>query len=314
MSSFDKLCWFAERFPELLGPSLVAMLRGTHLFQFPHVPHEVLPKHYSEEEAQFQNDHFVLPFRSVAVEDLSSCILLWDDGPNQTGMSKRRWFIELAPLSSRSAAAWRDGGVEADVRKTLPDEVRARIERAFNFSFGQINVQELKATPADGSWSFAVGGDLIAYHMLDETGSMEIGAELLKNYGVQVAENSIRNAMTAIEELMLFNRPDRFIVRESPAKARKSDSPKIPRSHERDVYTLLRPHEARAKLGIPHPSEGSRVGAKFIGERRRHVRRYPDDPERWPNAHGKTIVVPATWVGPHEAVVGRRKFTIMLDL
>lgn len=311
MSSFDKLCWFAERFPDLLGPSLVQMLRQTHLFRFPHAPHEVLPKSYSEAEAQFQNDYFVLPFRTVAIEDLSSCILLWDDVPDQTGMSKRRWFVELAPLSSASAAAWRDGGIEADVRKSLPTDVRAEIERSFNFSFGQIEVQELKATPSDGSWSFAVGGDLIAYHMLDENGPTRIGMDLLRDYGVQVAENSIRNAMTAIEELMLFNRPDRFIVRESPVRTRDPNSPKIPRSHERDVYTLLRPQEARTKLGLPELTGRS---GRFVGERRRHVRRYPDDPERWPNAHGKTIIVPATWVGPHEAVVGRRKFTIMLDL
>jgi hypothetical protein len=312
MSTFDKLCWFAERFPQLLSPSMASVLRRASLFRFPHVSHEVLPKHYTRDELDFQNEFFHLPFRVVAIEDLTSCVLLWDDKPDQVGLRAKRWFVELASLSSKNAQSWNDGSQEAEARSKLPQASRDRLERAFNFSFGALEVHDVENTGvSETSWRFALAGNLVAYHMLDDDGPMAEGADLLSSYPEGVTSVSLRNAMTGIEELMVFNRPDRFIVRETPAKVRSQDGPKIPRSHERDTYTLLRPQEARSKLGLPEPTGRS---GRFVGERRRHVRRYPDDPERWPNAHGKTVVIPATWVGPHEANVGRRKFSIMLDL
>jgi hypothetical protein len=311
MSAFDKLCWFAEKFPSDVGP-LAQILRQAHLFRFPHVPHESLPKSYTREELDFQREFFVLPFRTIAIEDPTSCVILWDDKPDQTGLTTKRWFVELAPLSMTNARSWNDADREAEMRAALPAHVRARLETAFNFSFGQIEVLQVAVKEeTNDSWQFQMGGQLVTYHMLNEEGPMPEGFELLRDSAYGVTSTALRNAMTALEELMVFNRPDRFIVRERPARVRPADGPKIPRSHERDSYTILHPQEARSKLGLAEPSRG---GAKFVGERRRHVRRYPDDPARWPKAHGKTIVIPATWVGPHEAQVGRRHFSIMLDL
>lgn len=315
MSAFDKLCWFSERLPALLGPSMASVLRKAHLFRFPHVSHEVLPKHYTREELDFQNEFFHLPFRVVAIEDLTSCVLLWDDKPDQVGLKSKRWFVELASLSTERAKSWNDGDQEAQVRAQMPRAVRDRLERAYNFSFGALEVHDVENTgESDVSWRFALAGNLVAYHMLDDDGPMREGADLLHGYAEGVTGVALRNAMTGIEELMVFNRPDRFIVRDTPPRVRKETDPKVPRSHERPNYTLLHPQEARAKLGLPAPAPGPTGGPRFVGERRRHVRRYPDDPVRWPKAHGKVIVVPATWVGPHEATVGRRHYSIMLDL
>lgn len=85
MSYFDKLCWFVERFPQILSPELDQILRSAHLFQFPYVAHEVLPKTFDHEELDFQSKFFVLPFRVIAIEDRSSCVLLWDDEADKIG-------------------------------------------------------------------------------------------------------------------------------------------------------------------------------------------------------------------------------------
>ncbi|MBM3494211.1 MAG: hypothetical protein FJX72_07815 [Armatimonadetes bacterium] len=312
MSTFDRLCWFAERFPDLLSPSLDALLFQTSLFRFPHTAHEVLPKFYTKEELDFQRAYFHLPFRIVAIEDQTSCVILWEEQRDQIGLISKRWFIELASLSAERASSWNDGALETKARAKLPAATRARLEHAHNFSFGMFEVADVENTGAsEQSWRFMLKGSVASYHMLDDNGPMPEGVELLAAYPDIMTTTALRNAMSAVEELMMFNRPDRFIVRETPARARALDAPKIPRAHERPTYTLLHPQEARSKLGIPMPTGR---GGRFIGERRRHVRRYPDDPERWPKAHGKIIVVPATWVGPHEANVGRRHYTIMLDL
>ena len=312
MSAFDRLCWFAERFPEVMGPTMAGILRKAHLFKFPHVPHEVLPRHHSKEELDFQHEFFGLPFRVVAIEDPTSCVLLWDDKPDQSGLGVRRWFIELAPLSMTNARSWNDAEAEAAAREALPKNIRDSLERSYNFSMGAIQVLGTEPSQSEeASWRYALSGDLVMYHMLTDDGPIQQGVEMLEHCGDRVAEASFRNAMTAVEELMVFNRPDRFIVRETPSRVRPADGPKIPRSHERAVYTILHPHEARSKLGLSEPTGRT---LRHVGERRRHVRRYPDDPVRWPNAHGKVIVIPATWVGPHEAQVGRRHYSIMLDL
>lgn len=288
------------------------LLRTANLFRFPHIAHEVLPKQYSEEELRFQQEFFALPFRLVAIEDLTSCILLWDGGPNEVGLERRRWFVELAPLSATAGDTWNTRNEEMKARAALEPAQRARLESAYAFAFGSITVGESLFDDERKTWRFQLNCDLMGYHMLNDDGPMPEGEQILTHYGEELVAMHGRNAMTGIEELMMFNRPDRFIVRETPARVRAADGPKIPRTHERANYTLLHPHEARAKLGLPQPSGGR--GPRFVGERRRHVRRYPEDPDRWPNAHGKTIVVPATWVGPSEAKVGRRHFRIMLDL
>lgn len=317
MSAFDRLCWFAERFPALLGPSLSQMLRQAHLFSFPHVSHDVLPKTFTDEELRFHRDYFVLPFRVVAVEDKTSVVLLWDADPDQVGLCRERFFIELASLSAMQAKTWRDADQEAQARAALPPELRNTFEHSCNFSFGMLKVADIEQHPReDGTLRsrYTMHGQLMSFHILDENGPRPEGIQALAQFPDDTAAMAVRNGMVAIEELMTFNRPDRFIVRETPAKIRDPNGPKVPRSHERPIYTLLHAQEARTKLGVPFPSEGTHSGSRFVGERRRHVRRYPDDPARWPKAHGKTVVIPATWVGPHEAQVGRRHYSIMLDL
>lgn len=309
MSYFDRLCWYAERFPAVLSRELRSMLEAAHLFQFPYVAHEVLPKTFEDLEFDFQSKFFVLPFRVVAIEDRSSCVLLWDDQSEQQGLDVKRWFIELAPLSSVAAKSWNTD--TESVRDSLPEDVRRRVESAWNFSFGWFRVNGTEHV--DGRLRYRLEGGVNAYHMLNQDGVMDEGRAFQTVGGDTLGESFLRNAMAAVEEMMVFNRPDRFIVRETPDKLRAKGGPKIPRTHERPVYTLLHVHDVRQKLDLPLPT-GDRAGGVFVGERRRHVRRYPDDPARWPKMHGKAIVIPATWVGPSEARVGRRTFKIMLDL
>lgn len=85
---------------------------------------------------------------------------------------------------------------------------------------------------------------------------------------------------------------------------------KIPRHHDRPVYTLLTPQAIRQQY-IPRSKvpTGRKVGAH---ERRRHYRTLRSD--RFTRMRGRTIVVPATWVGPSEAVIGNRRYRVMLDL
>lgn len=321
MTAFDKLCWMAERHENVLGSNLLRLLRQSALFSFPYIAHEVLPKAYTAEEIAFQREFFVLPFNVTAIEDKTSCVLLWDDS-GSSGLAVRRFFVEFASLASMHETSpndkreqadqlWRNHEEVARARGELGTDITRVLGESYQLSFGEITVAD------SVQYRYELRGDVFQFVILTDDGVSPLGQIIWDENQQRISEGCLRNAMTAIEELMVFNRPDRFIVRETPARLRDANSIKIPRAHERHVYTLLHPTEIRTRLNLPRPQEAaqsSKAAPKFVGERRRHVRRYPDDASRWPNMHGKSIVIPATWVGPSESVVGRRTYKIMLDL
>ena len=314
---FDRICRLVERCPELFRP-LRPVIEAAHLFHFPHVPGEVLPKNYADDALAFHTEHFVLPFRTVAIEDESSCVVLWDANANAAGLGARRFYFEFAPLSAKHASTWRDAEEEMAHRETMRREDREQLDRLSQVTFGTIwnlgSVPLSEADPRpedpDRNWRYNVETTLIGAWVLNgDDVDMELSAPMMTQHLEGVCAQGARNAITAIEEFMQFNAPDRFILEDRPLKERKK-TPKILRSGDRPLYTLLHPAEIRSKLKLPEPERG---GPRKPHERRRHVRRYPDDIERWPNMHGKSIVIPASWVGPSEATVGKRRYKVLLD-
>lgn len=313
---FDRLARFAERHPDQLA-GLREILDQARLFHFPYSPHEVLPKTYDEETLSFHCEFFALPFRTVAIEDNASCIVLWDDKPDAQGWNERRFFVECAPLDDQHAKAWSNTREDLDARAQMPDYVRKAMQNAMQIAFGV--VYNINPRPKEGvdptqpapisQWRYAVEGDVFAMLIFDGEEAVR-GEELFEQHRAAITPGIVRNAITAIEEMMQLNQPHHFIVEATPIKERRNKAGKILRSPDRPLYTLLTPTEIRRLLQLPEHT-GVKRGSH---ERRRHVRRYPDDPVRWPHAHGKTVVIPATWVGPSEATVKKRHYKVRLDL
>ena len=109
--------------------------------------------------------------------------------------------------------------------------------------------------------------------------------------------------------VMELNTPDRFILEVTPTKTDIRSPKYVPRSHQRSEYILLHPHVIRHYMKTESDVEGHK---KRGHERRAHLRRYPDDKVRFPNAHGKTIQIPALWIGRTEATVGERHYKVIL--
>tara|TARA_R100001086_G_scaffold192515_1_gene109732 strand:- start:11032 stop:11964 length:933 start_codon:yes stop_codon:yes gene_type:complete len=308
---FDRLAGFADRFPDRFR-GLRDILARAHVFHFDYAPHEVLPKSYTREELNFHAEHFVLPFPVVAIEDRSSCVLMWDADPDAQGLGCERYFVEAAPLAMQCARSWRDAEEEEEWRKSLSPAMRARIESMVQYSVGVIHSIDPSRDPSDAalsSWLDITAAAMLDVQVATKTDFCHEETARLQSEPSVLRGTVIPNAMTAIEELMQLNTPDRFILRTSPAVAVKGGRKKTLRSHERPIYTLLKPDEIRARMQTPGDGAPRR-----LHERRRHVRRYPDDPTRWPNVHGKAVVIPACWSGTAEATVGRRHYKVMLDL
>jgi len=82
---FDKLCGLVER--QL--PEFRKYVEGARLFHFAGNPHEFLPNRF--EEIEFLRENFYLPFRTVALEDNASVILIQDPEPFSTPPNRPLW-------------------------------------------------------------------------------------------------------------------------------------------------------------------------------------------------------------------------------
>lgn len=299
---FDRLCMIAERH----HPVLIPALKAARLFDFPVRAHEAIPQQPSEEERQFLTDTFFLPFPIVAIEDKGTCVVLMDNVDGQQGWEEERNFIDIVPCLPDDPTAFDDGKEQglmprAAMEAYLPPE----LHDAYVVSFGRIGHPAMRE---DGlCWRFEVDLAFCANKSRIVMNPMEIArrADSFERFKYACG----KNARAALSEVMLFNAPNRFVVEKRLVREKKPPrDDMVARSHERAQYTLLRPGEIRERLGLAE-SGGS---TKEPHERRRHFRTLRD--KRYTKMRGKTITVPACWVGPSEATVGKHRYKVMLDI
>jgi hypothetical protein len=133
----------------------------------------------------------------------------------------------------------------------------------------------------------------------------------------EISNAALKNAAAALQEVMLLNDPETFILESTPLSAinpkpvrlKPGQIRRIPRTHERPTYTILKPHEIRERMKLPTP-----VGKRAVAphERRSHLRTLRSEFFR-PANRGKQILIPASWIGPSESLVGNRRYRVILD-
>lgn len=278
-------------------------MESAKLFHFPGRAHEILPK--SMENAEFVAESFFLPFRTVAVEDTASMVILHDIDPNARGVYVEREFMEFLPLDNLESEEFREGKAPVDLMHVLYS--REQIER----QRGKVAIFKGKICYTHfSSMKHMLGGGIEEVLVADK-------ARVAARFRMPITDSLesrrlLSNIGTAIEEVIYFNSPDRFIVESRPAKVkhREGRSLKIPRSVERPQYILLKPQEIRQRLHLPGVGNGH-GSTKAPHERRRHYRTLKS--EKFVNKKGETIVVKGTWVGPSEATVEGRVYKVLFD-
>jgi len=307
---FDTLAAVVERYIPNLRPSVDA----AKLFIFPGPAHEMLPKEYSLEEQQLMVDKFFLPFPKTAVEDPATCTILIDETPNQEGLNNRRRYIDCVDLKAPSSA-FRQAGVYA----TREDEATRSFKASLPPKSVIVNVGLMWDTKflSDKNQFFTRIEVLHAGIFSPDHGViMEYSPDMsdLWNGAMIDAGN---NTLTAIQQILYFNTPSRFVVEETPTRAlvqqqrKKGKKAKahIRRTHQRPIYTLLTPKEIFKKMRLtPAVPTGRTVTPHW---RRKHYRLLSDP--RYTKMRGRTITVKAAWVGPEEKVVGNKRYKVLLD-
>lgn len=316
MKIFDCAAGIIERHV----PAIVKRVEKARLFFFPGRAHEILPKDMDPETTRALHEGFFLPFPTIAVEDTATCTIMWDTEKDQVGLDGIRGFIEIEPFSVATVGEFKEGADEEETEKIK--------EQVAKYPPGSILISEGRFGPVKlnphGKIEFA---GLVMWVALATKKDGILGMDTMTRpedrESLRLLQGPVlSNVDTSLQEVFYFNSPNRFILEECPIKAmarwkkrrnrrKKTKKPvraQIRRMHDRPMYTLLRPKEIRVKLGLPPLTVG---GPRRPHERRRHYRTYRD--ARYVKMRNKTVIIPASWVGPSEAKIGNRRYRILLD-
>jgi hypothetical protein len=298
---FDKFCGIVER----LFPELRKYAEAARIFEFPKDNPWFDPQDTENFSALY--DTFFLPFPTIAVEHGKVLIILHDRAKDAVGLNHCREFLIFIRADDRE----RDLPRKEGFLKRVFEPFGVSAHEAYIIRIGEIQLEKRSV-----SNSYNATGDLFSFTVCTRDRILARVTDLEDiDRTEEAAHTAVDIALTAILKVMQFNRPDRFVLEISPVTKKKPQKTggKIARSDDRPKYTLLTPTEIRVKMGLPKPSTGTGTGTpKIPHERRRHYRTYRSDYFR--EAKGKTIIIPATWVGPHEVIRGNKRYKVMLNI
>ena len=191
---FDKLRAAVSSFMTDVMPVVESAMH----IKFPYDPHKILPTRMDTWRLM-STGLFKLPYPIVAIEDPASCMVIADIQPGQQGLDGERVFIECIPAGPDTDREHYNDSPEASdemavMCATMPADTVLITTGRFS-SHAQRNDSYL----VDGSVSHALicSPDALllppwVYDALDGDGKK------------QTTENSLRNAMTAIEEILFI--------------------------------------------------------------------------------------------------------------
>jgi hypothetical protein len=292
---YDQLCGIVER-TEL--SVFKDMVEQSVLFQFPGAPEDILPKDI--EQADFVKDHFFLPFPTIAIEDNKNVILLQDPKPGSIGLEVERLYLQCEPIDPEQI----EGITVEEIKKASGGRQLYSICAGIIISHGYIFYED---RGINHKFEGNVGELYIVTKdkIIDHTSGEDIPYNVMRAL--------FRNAKVAIEEVMYFNHPDRFVVEIKPASKEPrlvKGGSKIPRSDARSIFTLLTANEIRQYMELSDFEPQNRT--KSPHGRRRHYRTLSSD--LFINKKGETIAAKASWSGPDEVQVGNKIYKVRLDI
>ncbi len=315
---FDNLCMIAERHV----PEIMEMLRQTKIFRIEADSKQIIktfPKEMDENEIRDRYDNFFLPYRNVAVEDNESCIVLSDLIPDQVGMNHFRGYIEVIKVTDQGMEMIRASNKATMFLQDIPYN-----QDVFLMILGAIKPLEF------GNEGMVVRSIISMYALATKKKIINRVKYIPKN-DPEINKNFTDSAIAVLYEIMYLNTPDRFILRETPAEERQKLQKKkfkLKRSHQRPVYTILKPDEIRRRMKVESLGDG---GSRQPHDRRRHWRYLSDEKYRYDESGKaidpffipsgprrgdlcyKKVIVPACWIGPQERRVGNKIYKVILD-
>lgn len=315
---FDKLCGIVETPEALHGPvrgkplppDLVRLLTGlrglaadANVFEFPVAPHETeFRQEVARENRELLGDRFCLPFRTVAVEDKASCVILRDTTPDAKGLTPARSFVEISPVFADPAHyIRRDRTAEMELvraRGFPPDAMNVVWGTLMDMEYYDFRLPRARV-------NYECGGAMVA----TKRGVYDY---LLGEDAREEVKHALDNVRIGIEELAYANMPSRWVVEVLTAQSHEAaKAGRLRRSHQRPRFTTLTPGELRTLFG--REDDGERK-SPVAHQRRGHWRLLQSERFAKSGLRGRHLWIEATWVGETEAMVGNKKYIVRTDL
>jgi len=281
-SVFNRLCYYCDRVKEL--EFLKKRVSSCKIFKLDDVTN------YTANGLN-SFDEFFLPFPTVCImhEGNPNITILQDSYKDQMGMGEREFitfyydvFVDEGPLKGKECAFIFIGTVT---------EHNPKYRMIITHLKQAITIKGLK---------------VISTHDTDGLGNIFTQQEL--EFFKEFMNSPIVRSVQFFATLNGDNK--KFILEERSISQYKSDGKKIARSDERPKFTILNPDVIRTTMGITKP-EGT-GSAKCPHERRRHPRILKSD--FFKNKKGDKIIIPATWIGDKESIIGNKKYIVRTDL
>jgi hypothetical protein len=318
--NFDLFIKYKNHIPEKFRQ----YINRAKLFAFDMYPTETL-EGIDLEEIQDLVFNFCLPFPVVAVEDKTSCVILWDTIKNSVGIEFRRGMMEIVDTknytnekSFKASSQDLENGFTDEQHRESCEEMekifgKGNFPMVFRCGYSQLNwdeglkkwsgrseLEECKYILSDGKEM-----DLLRSSFYDR--KLKDGMD--QDFG--------RGTITAYEELIRMSAIKSFILEKKPIKKNKKN--KYLYSYEKPIYTTVSPKHARSIMGIKKSKEESE---KQIKERRAHIRREHErhlTSPKFTRKQGQTIkvkrtYVPSIWSGDSENIVGKHHYKVLLDM
>ena len=309
---FDKVCKVAER----AMPDVASILDKSKLFWFPGKPQDFLPKELDDKDIEFLSEQFMLPFSTVAIEDVAGMVILIDKNKETRGIDNERYYIDVTRMNTNGSVYDNFNPEVEEIYKEIAKDTNTTHKDPLIITFVAIEqvefiardqfyaigrIERLTTVFSEGKDRDIIFGDYIGKQL----------GHLPKDLVMQHLKAALKNAMCAIQEVLYANTPNKFILEETPAKQRRPIRGKILRSGDRPKYTLLSPNKIREKMKLSDIQNEDKQTRLFLG-RRAHPRTYHD--KRFTNMQGKTVMIPAVWPGDNIKIVGNKRYKVMLDL
>ncbi len=297
---FDTFCGCVERHL----PEYRAVMDEAKLFLFDGAPHDFLKQRKGFHE-DFAQDLFAMPFRTVAVEDAGSLVILKDVDDNTVGLHRKRMFIDIMglDLDDDDFEFHQDLGDEA---RKVQSELISKFPKGLVVHIGYITSTMINDDMTNLVSVFEAKRGLLVDKkegiIFDDSESIQLKQRMLP---------AAQNARVALEELAVLTRKTDFVFETSPAKQPKIKKDSIPRSGQRPLYTILQPHQARKVMQIENPVAGT--GKKAVHERRRHLRYYTAGPGK-PWKKNMVRIIDAVWIGSSDVTIKKKRYRVRLDL
>jgi len=318
--NFDLFIKHREYVPE----NLRRYINQAKLFVFDSYPTQSLDG-VPFEDVESMSYNFCLPFPVVAVEDKTSCTIIWDLDKNVVGMDHERGMMEiidtrnyLASESFSISSQDKDMGITENDRKESIDGLKGFAEEMGGypilFRSGRCSldwegsIQKWKGNSRIDDCIY-YGANGIKHDLLDADVSIWEAANT----------DFLRGMITSYEWMLRMSVVHQFIQEKKPKK--KIKRTKYLKSSERPTYTVVSPNKARKTMGVK--SSSSSIGSgKRVKERRAHVRREHVRvlrSEVFTKKRGKSVSVrrsyiPAIWEGKNIGEDSKHFYRVILDL